>query len=130
MGEDRAGEPARIVAGLALADVPLVAGMPRRQLKRVERLADPISYEAGSKVLGSDEVGDTFYVILEGVVHVVGYGRGFVELGAGEFFGELALLDGKARLRSVVAETPIRLLRFDRQAFCTTLEIDELIHRA
>lgn len=107
-----------------LAAVPLFAGMSRRELHRVSRLGRLGSFAAGARVIGADEIGDTFYIVLEGTVRVSGYGKGHVDLRSGDFFGELVLLDGKARLRSVHALTPVRLVQFDPSAFRQLLELD------
>jgi CRP-like cAMP-binding protein len=44
-------------------------------------------------------------------------GKKEAELGRGEFFGELSLLDGDARTRTVVAETPLETIRIERSEF-------------
>ena len=44
-------------------------------------------------------------------------GKKEAELGRGEFFGELSLLDGDARTRTVVAETPLETVRIERSEF-------------
>ena len=44
-------------------------------------------------------------------------GRKEAELGRGDFFGELSLLDGDARTRTVVAATPLETIRIERSEF-------------
>ena len=44
-------------------------------------------------------------------------GKKEAELGRGEFFGELSLLDGDSRSRTVVAETPLETVRIERSEF-------------
>jgi CRP/FNR family transcriptional regulator/CRP/FNR family cyclic AMP-dependent transcriptional regulator len=60
-------------------------------------------------------------VITNGKVKVVAGktpgGKKEAELGRGEFFGELSLLDGDARTRTVVAETPLETIRIERSEF-------------
>ena len=65
--------------------------------------------------------GKAFYVITNGKAKVVAgttpEGKKEAELGRGEFFGELSLLDGDSRTRTVVAETPLETVRIERSEF-------------
>jgi len=48
-------------------------------------------------------------VILEGQAEVLHDGKHLADLGPGDYFGEMALLEGTRRNASVVAKSPIRL---------------------
>jgi CRP-like cAMP-binding protein len=63
------------------------------------------------------ESGDTFYVLLEGEAKVVRNGRKIATLGAGEWFGELALLDPAPRDADVVTISPGVVCMLDAKSF-------------
>ena len=76
------------------------------------------------------EAGDSFFVIIDGMVAVrtpVGAGS---QLKPGDFFGEMSLLDGEPRSATIVATTDLRLLIVDRSHFWRLLdETPELVRR-
>jgi CRP/FNR family transcriptional regulator, cyclic AMP receptor protein len=49
-------------------------------------------------------------------------GRTAARLSAGDFFGEISVLDGEPRTATVVAETPLRCLTLSRRDFVDVLE--------
>ncbi len=104
-----------------LARVPLFSGLSRSQLRSVAQLAEEVSYTAGRMIVRAGSPGVAFYVIVEGEAKVlrgtIASARGTWRLGPGDFFGELALLDGRPRSASVVAETPLRTIRIERAPF-------------
>ena len=102
-----------------LAGVPLFAGLSKRHLRRIAGLAEEVRYAAGRSVVRYGGRGDAFFVIVDGQVKVMlGYSsRALARLGPGEFFGELALLDGGPRTASVVAETPVTAIKIPRAGF-------------
>ena len=102
----------------ALARVPLFSGLPPRHLRRLAELTEEQRYMEGARVVSEGDVGDTFYVILQGEAKVVGSsGRALNRLRPGDFFGEISLLDGGPRTADVVAETPLTMLALSRKAF-------------
>ena len=54
------------------------------------------------------------FVILGGFARVVRDGRDVARLGAGQFFGEVAMLDGRRRTADVIAETGLRCIALSR----------------
>lgn len=104
-----------------LARVPLFEGCTNMDLSRIASLSEERIYKEGQVIVKAGDPGKAFYVITNGKVKVVAgespEGRKEAELGRGEFFGELSLLDGDARTRTVVAETPLETIRIDRSAF-------------
>lgn len=102
-----------------LAGVPLFAGLSRRHLRRLAEHADAVAYRQGETIVGADQPGGTFYVILEGEAKVVRGSRTIARLAPGEFFGEISLLDGGPRTASVVAGTPVAAIRIFKRSFDT-----------
>jgi CRP-like cAMP-binding protein len=113
--------PARRPEIELLADVPLLEGLSRADLGRVAALAEQASYNAGRVIVKKGDPGRAFYVIVEGRAKVVKgrivTARGEAELGPGDFFGELALLDGEPRAATVIAASPLTTIRIERSAF-------------
>jgi CRP-like cAMP-binding protein len=104
-----------------LSRVPLFEGLSRAQLGRVASLAEQAQYNAGRVIVKKDDPGQAFYVIVDGRAKVVKgkivTARREAELGAGDFFGELSLLDGERRVATVVASTTLLTIRIERAAF-------------
>lgn len=104
-----------------LSRVPLFQGLSRAHLASLAGLAEDVSYNAGRVIVKRDDPGKAFYVIVEGEAKVVKgkitTARAEALLGPGDFFGELALLDGEPRAASVVAASPLATIRIERAAF-------------
>jgi CRP/FNR family transcriptional regulator, cyclic AMP receptor protein len=92
----------------SLKAVPLFAELSDRDLRRLAESMHEKSYSAGREVVTEGESGIGFFVILEGTAHVSVGGERRGELRAGNYFGEMALLDGEARSASVVAGEDLR----------------------
>src|SRR5262249_20098817 len=75
----------------------------------------------GASIVQVGEAGDAFYLLLEGRAAVAGKSR---VLRPGDFFGEMALLDGGPRSATITATTPARVIRLPRRAFVKAVEED------
>jgi CRP-like cAMP-binding protein len=91
----------------ALAATPLLSGLDKRTLNRLAETAKLRTYEAGEAIVSQDAPASALYVILTGRARVE---RGehepatlVGELGPGDFFGELALIEEHARTATVRA---------------------------
>lgn len=112
----------------ALARVPLFSHLSRRSLRRVADLAEEVRFMEGARVVKEGDPGDAFYAILEGQAKAVDRrGRTVNRLLPGDFFGEIALLDGGPRTATVVAETPLLVLEIRRKGFLRLLAEDPSI---
>lgn len=102
-----------------IGHVPLFQGLSSRDLGKVASLASEVWLNAGKVVIEEGESGDAFYVIVDGAAKVTRKGaeRALKRLGPGDYFGELALIDGGARTVTVIAETSLDVIRIDRAAF-------------
>lgn len=54
-----------------LAEVPLFAGLSKRDLREVTSLATPLDLSAGSELMHQGEMGEEFIVVLSGIIDVV-----------------------------------------------------------
>jgi CRP-like cAMP-binding protein len=112
----------------ALARVPLFSGLAPRYVKRLADLTEEQRYMEGARVVREGDIGDTFYVILQGEAKVVNRtGRVVNRLRPGDFFGEISLLDGGPRTADVVADTPLTMLALPRKAFLHALELEPAV---
>jgi CRP/FNR family cyclic AMP-dependent transcriptional regulator len=87
-----------------LADVPLFASCSKRDLAIVARHMEVADLPDETVLCVEGAPGDAFFVLLEGSVAIHRSGRRVALLGAGEHFGELALLDPGPRSATVVAD--------------------------
>jgi CRP-like cAMP-binding protein len=91
-------------------------------------LAEEVRFMEGARVVEEGEPGDAFYAILEGQAKAVDKrGKMVNRLLPGDFFGEIALLDGGPRTATVVAETPLVVLEVRRKGFVRLLAADPSI---
>ena len=100
-----------------LRQVPLFAGCSKRELGEVASLADELSFPAGKTLIEQGRAGHEFFVLVEGDVEVRAKGRKAESMGAGSFFGEMALVSSRPRNATVTTTTPSRVLVVDEQAF-------------
>jgi CRP/FNR family transcriptional regulator, cyclic AMP receptor protein len=92
----------------SLREVPLFADLTPRDLKRLAASMNEMSFSAGDEVVAQGKGGVGFFVILDGEARVSQGGEERGRLAAGDYFGEMALIDGDLRLASVHAENDLR----------------------
>lgn len=97
-----------------LRGVPLFAQLTQRQLGRVRQAMSEYVYPAGKAMVVEGTTGQVLFVIVEGRAKVVRGGRTINRMGPGEVFGEIAVVDGRPRSASVIAETPTTCLLLHR----------------
>lgn len=105
-----------------LAKAPVFSTLSPELLEPILASGEERAFGAGEKIVSEGDPGDDLYVILEGRVRVERGGRAVESLGQGEFFGEVAVLDGRSRSANVVAETATMTLRLSREVVRDALE--------
>ncbi len=94
-----------------LRDIPLFAGLDDEVLRRVAALSVELDIPAGQTLVHAGDPGSGIFVILMGTAIVEARGETMIEVGPGEFVGELALLVPEAtRSARVRAKTEVRCI--------------------
>jgi CRP-like cAMP-binding protein len=109
-----------------LKQVPLFANLSTHHLRRLASRCEVVRYPANRTIVRQDARGDSFFVIAEGTAKVKRGTRTIGRLGPGDFFGEMALLDGRPRsaftkaidenpaiARGIMAELAARVRRLE-----------------
>lgn len=78
---------------------------------------DITTYPQGAVIFNEGEHGDALYVVVEGEVAISVRGRVIDTLGAGELFGEMALIDAEPRSATARAASTCRVARVDERRF-------------
>ncbi len=113
-----------------LKGVPMFAELSRRHLRRIASNAEKVRYGGGRVIVREGARAEAFFVVAEGSAKVVRANRTIARLGSGDFFGEMALLDGRPRSASVISETPMTTIRLTRARFNKLLDSEPAIARA
>lgn len=105
-----------------LVDVPFLALLDDEQRALLATRLDTVSEPAGKSMFMYGDPGDSAYIIRSGVVEIYSKNdtgeRLVLETArAGDFFGEISLLDGGPRTASVIAETPVVAIRLFKASF-------------
>jgi CRP-like cAMP-binding protein len=94
-----------------LSRVPLFSELNQRQLKRIARDFRERRFKPGTSIVRQNEMsGVGFFIIAEGEASVIVDGREVARLGAGDHFGELALISEGVRSATVTAVTQLECL--------------------
>jgi MFS family permease len=110
--------PAPFAAELdLLRNIPIFAPLPLVTLEQLVARLSRVRVGAGEVVFRQGDHGDRFYVVAKGDVAVALDGQKPVELRAGDYFGEIALLRDVPRTATVRAQTDTDLLALERDVF-------------
>lgn len=93
-----------------LGQVPIFSGCSKRELTLIARAAKEVVHKEGTLIAREGERGIGLFMILEGECRVSIGGKTKAKLGPGDFFGEVALLDGGPRTATVSAVTQVKLI--------------------
>lgn len=101
---------AQVDVASRLARVPIFSACTKRELAIITRASKEVPHAEGTVIAREGERGVGLFLILEGQCRVTIGGKTKAKLGPGDFFGEVALLDGGPRTATVTATTPVRLI--------------------
>ena len=93
-----------------LKEVPFFSSLSEQDLAAVAEQVEELIVAAGNVLAREGELGDRFFVIESGTAEVTRDGAPVTTLGAGDFFGEVALLREERRIATVTATSPMTLV--------------------
>lgn len=102
-----------------LGELPLFEEVGRRQLGKIAGLARVGDFSPGTVVIQQGEPGDALHLILSGRARVLSKRPKLLR--TGDYFGEMALLDGAPRSATVMADTELQTMRLPRAPFLRLL---------
>lgn len=105
-----------------LASVPLLAGLDDRVRRRLADTGKRRTYSTDETIVSEGSTGSAFYIVLSGRARVERGGEVVGQVGSGDFFGELALIEEHARTASVIAAEETDCLLFPAWEFTALLE--------
>ena len=128
----RGGPPRGMSARWAevLSRVPLFSGLGRRQLRALAKIAEQVKVKPGAAVVYRTHPGEAVFVILEGSAVVSTPTGAERVLGEGDYFGEIAVIDGRPRSAAVHAQTELVVMVIGRRRFLQLMEDEPSVARA
>jgi CRP/FNR family transcriptional regulator, cyclic AMP receptor protein len=100
-----------------LQAVGIFSGLSKQELERLARWTDELSVDEGYELATEGRFAHEFFVIEDGLAAVVQDGERIAELGPGDFFGEIGLLETERRTASVIATTPLTVIVMFQREF-------------
>jgi CRP/FNR family transcriptional regulator, cyclic AMP receptor protein len=93
-----------------LKSIPLFADIPDEELAKIATFAQEVTVEAGRELVREGDFSYEFMAIEEGEAEVTRHGEHVADLGPGDFFGEMGLLEKTLRNATVIATTSVRIV--------------------
>lgn len=112
-----------------LAAVPLLSACSKKELSQIARLGTEITARDGEVLTKQGRPGREFFLIVDGRARCLVDGAAVASLGPGDYFGEMALLDGGPRHATVIAEGPMDVLVLETREFWGLLDAAPSITR-
>jgi CRP-like cAMP-binding protein len=121
------------MSGMEVEDLTIIEGIEKIQegllfrglsfdeTRMVARISELIEKRDGETIIEENAIGEGLYLIVSGAVRVLHERKILSELGEGELFGEMSLIDDVLTSARVVAVGDARLLKI------TKLDLDRLM---
>jgi CRP-like cAMP-binding protein len=100
-----------------LEGVGLFSNLSKKELEQLARWTDQVSVPEGHELATEGRFAHEFFLIEDGAAAVIQNGERIAELGPGDFFGEIGLLETERRTASVVASTPMTVIVMFQREF-------------
>ncbi|MDC9824004.1 cyclic nucleotide-binding domain-containing protein [Devosia sp. ZB163] len=106
------------------------AGIDRRSIRRLLRLAQMRHADAGARLTLEGQSVNELLFLAEGVAQIEKGGRIIGVCGPGDFLGEMSFVSGAPASATAVASRPVRYLAFDQKKLRTAVDADADLRRA
>ena len=93
-----------------LKSIPLFEDVPDEELGQIATFAQEVTVDEGRELVREGDFSYEFMTIEEGEAEVTRHGEHVADIGPGDFFGEVGLLEKTLRNATVTAKTPMRLV--------------------
>ncbi|MDP9283610.1 MAG: cyclic nucleotide-binding domain-containing protein [Actinomycetota bacterium] len=100
-----------------LEGIGVFSGLSKPELAKLAGWTFELEVLAGEELTKEGRLAHEFFVIEDGAAEVRQKGERIVELGAGDFFGEIGLLQTERRTATVTATTDLRVIVMSAQEF-------------
>lgn len=107
-----------------LKAVPLFAHCTAKQLAFIATQVEDMEFPAGKVLCREGQTGGDFFVLISGAADVTRATRRITKMVAGDFFGEIALVDGGKRTATVTTTAPSRCLVLGPRQFQNVIHQD------
>jgi hypothetical protein len=105
-----------------LKKTTLFAQTPENVLSSVVPIMKEVTFQEGEEIFAKGDIGTSLFIVHDGEVGVFTGSQQLATFGAGDFFGELALLDAEPRSASAVALSEVLAFRIDQEDFYDVME--------
>src|SRR5215218_7822688 len=113
-----------------LRAIPFFHKLSKKELKLLAQQTDELDVRAGKELATEGEFGHEFFVIENGTADVIRGGEKIRELGPGDFFGEIALLEEDRRTATVKATSDMTVIVMTRADFRALDRAEPAVHAA
>ena len=105
-----------------LKRTPLFSGCSKGELRALASTADELDLREGTVITREGRPGREFFVLISGSAQVAKDGQAIAQLGAGDWFGEIALLTNAPRTATVTATSSVDVLVITDRRFKDVVE--------
>ena len=113
-----------------LKRVPLFTECRDEPLELIRRLADEVDVPDGYTLMRQGDIGQEFFLIVDGRVRIERDGMTVATLGPGDYLGEISLISEDRRIASAITEGPAKLLVITHQGFNSLMDASSSIRSA
>lgn len=106
----------------ALSRTDLFGGVGKKALATIASQARMVNHAAGKEITEEGGGAAGFHLIRSGEASVTVHGRSRADLGPGDYFGEISMIDGLPRSATVRAETPMTTISLPSWSFIPILD--------
>ncbi len=104
-----------------LQKIPLFADLSKKELRFLAQMTSETSVREGSILVKQGDIGQEAMIVETGTADVLHDGEKIDDLGPGDFFGEMSLINHMPRNADVVATSNMELLVMDAREFSSIL---------